>query len=368
MSERITEQPRKAVIRTSDRQLFKRCRRKWGWQSPVRQNLTTTASPSYFWIGTGGHYSLEDYHGYNIHQHPVEAFLAYVKACKKCQRIHKYGLPTDWEEQTELAVGILEYYLIWQENREFYPTVWLDGVPQVETRCQIPLTQYIDPDLLERSHFDEVVYQFTLDRLVEIEGEYWIQDWKFYKAFGQGDLDFDQQMGAYIWAASSVFDKPIAGAILHEFRKELANPPRIVAGGKLSTAENQKTTHRMYRDTVVRMYGEVNKAPQGVIKRLNAMAEKETPDGDSFIRRGKTRRTEQQQRAEGTKILMEIEDMINPDLPLYTNATRDCSWDCQLRDVCIEIDRDEGWEGTLTDITRQRTEEQDTWRQYLKVA
>lgn len=359
-------EPRVAIIRTSDRQLFKRCRRKWGWNSGIRGNLTVKDTPSYFWIGTGGHFALEDYHGYNHYQHPVEAFRAYVEACRVYNTKNGYGLPDDWEEQRTLGEGILEYYLIWAKERDTYKTVWVDGEPQVEVKCQIPLTEFIPPDILEASGYDEVVYQLTLDRLVEIEGEYWILDWKFYKAFGQGSLEYDQQMSAYIWGASTVFDKPIAGAILHEFRKTLANPPRILGSGKLSTAEKQGTTHRLYREALIKVYGSVEKASHKHIECLNDLVARETEDRDDFIRRAKTRRNKYQQQAEGTKILMEVADMINPDLPLYTNATRDCQWDCSLQDICLMIDRDDDWEDQLNDTTTQRVQEIDGWRQHLQ--
>ncbi len=358
--------PGKAVIRTSDRQLFKRCRRKWGWGSGLRQNLRPKDSPSYFWIGSGGHFALEDYHGYNKYGHPVEAFLAYIDACKAFHRKHGYGLPDDWEEQRTLGEGILEYYLIWAENRDTYKTVWIKGVPQVEIKCEIDLTPYLDPALVKKSGFDKVVYQLTLDRLVEIEDEYWILDWKFYKAFSQTSLEYDQQLSAYIWGASTAYNN-IAGGILHEFRKELATPPTILSTGKLSTAKHQKTTHRLYRDALVKLYGDVTKAPSGCISCLNDLAERESEDRDDFIKRQRTHRNIPQQQAEGTKILMEVEDMLNPDLPLYTNATRDCSWDCSLQDVCLMMDRDDDWADQLSDMTASRDEEFDQWRQYLKI-
>ena len=125
----VTEEPRIALLRTSDRGAFKRCRRKWGWQSQLRQNLTQKNTPSYFWIGTGGHFALEDYHGHNRFQHPVEAFRAYLAACKVCQKKTKRGLPDDWAEQTAMCEGILENYLMWASTRDTYQTVWLDGVP-----------------------------------------------------------------------------------------------------------------------------------------------------------------------------------------------------------------------------------------------
>ena len=348
-----------AVVRTSDRGTFKRCRRKWAWGSPLRQNRGARDQPSYFWIGTGGHFALEDYHGYNHFQHPVEAFRAYVAACKKQQRKEKHGLPDDWEEQSDMCEGILNNYLLWSKNREQYQTVWLDGIPQVEITCHIPLPVKPPPG------FDSIVYQFTLDRLVEIEDEYWIVDWKFYKQFHQGSLDFDPQLTAYTWAAQTVFPKPIAGAILHEFKKKLPNAPRVLQSGKISTALEQGTSHGLYREALLQLYGEINRVPDQNIRCLNDLAARESPDRDDFIKRARTRRTELQLRAEGSKILLELEDMCNPDLPLYPNFTRDCSWDCSFQDACLMMDRDDDWEYHLNDISIQRTEEMGGWRHYL---
>lgn len=351
-----------AKIRTSDRGTFKRCRRKWSWQSQLRNNLRLKDTPPYFWLGTGGHFALEDYHGYNRFGHPAEAFLAYVEATKAYAHKHGYGLPDDWQEQKDLGVGILEYYLKWLQQREDHPTVWVNGEPMVEIKCEIPLP--VEPP----KGFDAVHYQLTLDRLVEIDGEYWITDYKFYKAFSTANLDMDEQMSSYIWGANTIFDKPIAGAILHEFRKEVPREPKILSSGKLSTSGQQVTTHRMYREKVIEMYGDVAKAPKPIITCLNDLAHRETPERDDFIRRKWTRRTIPQMEATGTKILMEAADMCNPDLPLYPNPTRDCSWDCSLSDICLMIDRDDDWEGLLQELTVSDTEEFDQWRRHLKLA
>ena len=350
---------RVAVIRTSDRSSFKRCRRRWAWTSGLKENLTTKANPSYFWIGTGGHFAMEDFHGINYYGHPVEAFRAYLAACKMTQHKYGMGLPDDWEEQTAMAEGILENYLIWGQNRDLYETAWIDDTPAVEITAHIPIPVEPPPG------FDRVVYQFTLDRLVIIEGEYWILDWKFYKQFSQGDLEYDQQLSAYIWAAQATFEFPIAGGILHEFKKKLPAPPKILATGRLSTSSTQSTTHGLYREALLEIYGDIAKAPVANMKCLNELAARESEDRDDFIRRSKTRRTELQLRATGTQILMEAEDMCNPDLPLYPNPTRDCSWDCGLREICLMVDRDDDWQEQLNDSTVQRTEEAGTWRRHL---
>jgi len=228
----------------------------------------------------------------------------------------------------------------------------------VETRCEIPIP-------IETPLYSVIHYQMTLDRLVEIEGEYWITDYKFYKSFSQGALDMDPQMSAYIWGAQTIFPKPIAGAIYHEFRKAIPKEPKILASGKLSHSTKQGTTHRMYREALVHMYGQADKAPRQNLLCLNELAAMESADRDPFIKRTMTRRNLAQMQAEGTKILMEGTDMCNPDLPLYPNPTRDCSWDCSLQDICLMIDRDDNWEGLLKELTVMNTEDDDQWRAHL---
>lgn len=360
---------RVAVIRTSDRQLFKRCRRKWSLQSGLRMNLDTLDRPSYFWLGSGGHFALEDYHGYNVYGHPVEAFRAYVRAQKLWAAKSKQRLPSDLDELVSLGEGILDNYLLWLRNREPLQTLWVDGEPQVEIRCTVDLTPYINADLLELAEVDKVVYQGTLDRVVVVDGELWVQDWKFYKTLNNSPyLDFDQQMSSYVWLANTIYPQGVVGAILHQFRKALPNAPKILGSGKLSVAGNQGTTHTLYRDAIQEIYGEVNKAPRPVMDCLNDLASRENADRDDFIRRDRTRRTPEQQQAEGTRILMEIEDMLNPDLPLYTNHTRDCSWDCGFQEICLMIDRNDHWQAALEESSVSRDAETDDWREYLPEA
>lgn len=356
----------RAVIRTSDRIAFKRCRRKWDFASGLRQNLTPSQGPNYFWIGTGGHFALEDYHGYNNYGHPAEAFRAYVEAWRQYSSKSRMQMPDDWKEQAELGTALLDYYMLWLQERDPLPTHWVDGIPQVEVKAEIALPmEYFSPEIQDM--YDEgVFYQCTLDRVVNVDGELWLQDYKFYKQFSQAMLEFDTQMSAYIWCGHVMYpDAPIAGAILQEHKKDLPNPPRILQSGDISVAKNQKTTHRLYRQGLIDMYGEVNNAPSANIGLLNHLAGIESKDRDAFIRRSWSVRTPEQAVSTGQKILMEAEDMLNPNIPLYTNETKDCSWDCSFQDVCIMMDRNDNWEDVLRETTVSRIDETDDWREYL---
>ena len=342
------------IIRTSDRVTFRRCRRKWAWASGLKQNRQSTESQGYFWIGTGGHFALEDYHGYNHYGHPVEAFKAYVVAQRKVGR-----LPHDWKEQEELGIEILNYYMLWLQSRDPYKTYWVDGEPQVEVRAQIPLP-------LTGPNGETVLYDLTMDKvIIDENGGLWIVDYKFYKQFRSAHLDTDTQVSAYSWGASTLYDTPIQGFIYHQFRKAYPRHPKVLTNGKISTDKSQNTSHRLYREALINMYGAVEKAPIQNRKYLNFQAEIESADRDLYIKRDKTLRNPHQIAAEGAKILMEAEEMINPNLALYPNPTGDCSWDCDPRDVCLMMDDGSDWEPTLEAMTEQRPEVRDEWRKYL---
>lgn len=62
-------------IHTSDRGIFKQCRRRWNWSSPTRHNLipkpTVYGINAALWFGTGIHHALQHYYNPKLHQDPV---------------------------------------------------------------------------------------------------------------------------------------------------------------------------------------------------------------------------------------------------------------------------------------------------------
>lgn len=331
---------------------------------------------NYFWIGTVGHYALEDFHGYNRYGHPVEAAKACVQAHVTAERINKQkkvpfqAMPDDWKQQGELLYGILDHYMGWLQTRDFYKTYWYNGVPQIEAVWRIPITGYIDPALLELYGIDEVEYEVTLDKIaVNEDGDYFVVDYKFYKSFRHEHLDFDQQASAYIWAANCLYpDIDVTGFVVHQFKKDIPEPPTITSKGHITT--NMQTlgascTYYMYRQALRAMYGSVMRAPPQHRRALADLAEMEHETRDNFIRYDRTYRNIPQIQATGEKILMEIADMMNPDLPLYPNETKDCSWDCSFRDVCLMMDRNDYWAEYLEESTVSYKEEVATWRNHL---
>jgi hypothetical protein len=354
---------RVAIVRTSDRMTFRRCRRKFNWWYVHRNNLTKKETPGYFWFGTGFHFALEDYHGYRRFPSPSDAFMAFTDACR---RTPGFPIPQDYDELVELGQGMMAYYEEWLETRDPLVTLEIDGVPQVEVNFQIPIP--IDPDLLRSWGYDRAVYVGTIDRVVIDDlGQLWPGDYKTAKIIQTSHIDTDPQISAYCWAMRHIYNMPVGGFFYMQFKKTVPHEPAFLKStSSFSVAKNQNTTYALYRKALQNAYGDVNRAPTPNIQYLNYLQSQETEKADSLIRFDTIERNQNQIESEGLKILQETLEMLNPDLPLYPNPTRDCSWDCGFREACIGMDSGLDWEHELELTTVDREEEVTSWRQRVR--
>lgn len=397
------EQRSKFTIRTSDRRVFRRCLRKWDFQSSLRQNLTHkgTEQNINFWFGSGIHFALEDWHGWNRFKDPRRAFYAYYKAFPENE------LPLGAESHYELGMAMLSYYLTWLERHNEGPkfkTAWFyddmtpaeefaEGAhPAVEQQFYIPLgvyavvscaddtifhtlwedenhapdgallwkpeyEGYLDrelpyndvADLLGLDMYSNVMvkivpiyYHGTIDKImVDCYGRYWLCDYKTAKGADTNKLATDDQVSAYMWAVSKVFPFPVRGFVYLQMTKEAVQEPRRLKNGDLSVDKKQKTTYSLLKQEIIKDYGSVQDAPNKLIQFLNHLAAAEAPEGDRFIRWDFVERTPAQVEATERHIYGELRHMLDPDMYCYPSPTRDCIWDCPFRDICIAMDKDD---------------------------
>jgi hypothetical protein len=306
---------------------------------------------------------MEDYHGYKKFPTARDAFLAYCTATQQSG----VELPPDIKELTTLGIGMCDYYEQWLSTRDAGQTLVIAGVPQVEVRFQIEIP--MDPALLAHYGYDRCVYTGTIDRVILDEYDrIWPTDYKTAKTIQTAHLDTDPQVTAYCWAASQIYDYPVAGFNYQQHKKAVPHEPEFVKSLKqFSVAKNQNTTHSLYRAALVNLYGKVENAPKVNIQYLNTLVEQETLRADKIIRRDFIERNTDQILNEGWKIMAEATEILNPDLPLYPNPTRDCSWDCDYRAACINLDDGGDWAYELELNTIDRSDEDLSWRKHLVV-
>lgn len=357
-----TASERIATIRTSDRLNFRRCRRRWAWSSHLRGNREYIQRRAPLWTGTGFHFALEDCHGENLFGNPADAFRAYHEATLKQVNRNRIYLPGDLEEQVELATGMLDYYWNdWLKNRDPLKTLIHNGVPQVEVNFRVEI-----PWERGKYGYDRVVYSGTLDRVVIDEhGSIWIVEYKTAKTIQTSHFSNDTQVSSYVWAGNLIYGRPIAGVIYQQHRKDVPREPKVKMSGKLSTNKDQLITASSLRKHIISICGSVENAPFEYVEFLNYFTRLEDSDSDKFIRRDRIRRNEHQAAAEGEKILMEVDEMLNPDLPLYSNADRTCAFMCDFHGPCVSLDDGSDWEYELELTTKPRESKYDGWRKHV---
>lgn len=389
------EQRSRFTIRTSDRRVFRRCLRKWEFQSSLRGNWKHkgTEQNINFWFGSAIHFAMEDYFGYNRFKDPRRAFWAYYQAFPTAE------LPTAADAHYELGMAMLSYFLTWyprHNDATGFETAWVDpeshtlvskgasgAEPAVEQSFMLPLTawavislqtgkimytiwdnlpigaeEHVNEELtlvqateifnlptLECQSLVKVVpicYHGTMDRIVmDRYGRYWILDYKTAKGADTNKLDTDDQISAYLWAFEKWFGVKPYGFIYLQLTKDAVQEPRRLKNGELSVDKKQKTTYSLVKQEIIKDYGKVALAPDKIIQFLNHMAALESPEGDRFIRWDFVKRTETEIEATERHIYGELHQMLNPDLYCYPSPTRDCIWDCPIRSLCLAQDRDD---------------------------
>lgn len=375
------------TIRTSGRRTFRRCMRKWGFQSSMKMNLERKGVEQniHFWFGSAIHFAMEEYFGYNRFGDPNKAFQAYYAAFPAADR------PPGADDHYFLGMGMLDYFKEWypKHNEQYgFQTVWVNDAlqevepgsegskPLIEESFMLDLNyevwarvdteeivkvrdgdvkvddygQFIlgelDPENLiagqEKIYVTKVktFYHGTLDRVVKDRlGRWWIMDWKTAKSADTNKLDTDDQISAYMWAAEQWYGRKFHGFVYVQLTKETPKPPKRLANGSLSTDKKQKTTYNLMKKEVIKDYGTVRQAPPKVLDFLNRLAAEETPEGDRFIRWDLVTRTDGQKVSTYHNIMAEVKLMSDPEQYLFPNPTRDCIWDCDFRDACLLMER-----------------------------
>jgi len=347
------------TLHTSDRILFKQCRRKWNYSSPLRMNLEAKdVFSSYFWFGTGFHFALEDYHGYNKFGRPEKAFDAYYNC------FDPNLLTMDCEALATMAPGIFSHYIDdWLPKRKQFNTLWIDGKPQVEVEIMFELTE------LSKFFGEAVYYSMKFDRVVFDEYKrLWVLDYKTASAFNIDKLETDPQISVYSWGGEIYYKKPIEGMVYLQFKKALIGDPKILKrpAGAISIDKTQSTNYYKYLEALKFKYNCLQDYPPENLETLEYFLSLENELGDNFIRYDLVRRNQCSKKKQYELILLEGYDMLNKKLPIYPNPTRDCAKNCSFRTVCLAEDDGSDWKFILDNNFTIRKGEDILWREKIQ--
>lgn len=328
----------KLIIRTSDRGNFKRCRMQWEFGSKIRMNYEKSRVGVALRFGTAVHAGLEEW--YN----PVTwdklkpsgrahlAMTAFHKAWPKPASDDPEEFHTEWQEYSELGVGMLNNYFDYSVKYDDFKPVYAE----IEFEVPIPFSpeqQYDNPKFESRDEYlwyrgMPVVYQGRIDLIVQDDHDrYWIWDHKTAGRFDSTEwLALDDQVGSYAWAIQQQLGITIAGITYNELAKEVAKPPKVLKNGSLSQDKRQITTEKIYRETLAQQGLSV----VGYEEYLSYLAE----NPRQFIRRTQVHRSQRELQIIGERILAEAIEMLDSPSIYPTPSKFNCTG-CDFFQACI---------------------------------
>lgn len=189
-----------------------------------------------------------------------------------------------------------------------------------------------------------------LDAVVRDEfDQYWVLDYKTRSQLqGEAAFDTDLQMTAYAWAAQQL-DWPVEGVIVVQFLKKAAKGLRTLKNGSYSKAKNQVVSPLIVRKQLEDLDS----------NELDEYAEFAfyDPDKDPYIRAVKTYRNKTNLERFGRYLKQhykEVALILDRYTDFLPNFTRDCTWDCPFRAVCMACEDGFDWQEILEGNFKER--------------
>jgi len=320
------------IIRTSDRGLFKNCRTKWDFQSPLRKGYQYIGAVNEnFFMGSAMHYAMQYFYDKEywvddpytpeyelLCDRSFEAFNKYIYS-KETKKLYDKQL---LEKLYNLGFGILNNYYVTQGKHDILE--WIPYAPETEFEIELDPTLFnLDPDKYK------VLYQGTIDLIAirRLDETLWIWD---HKTFGTEKTNYtwlflDTQFSTYLWAMKKLGLK-VEGLIYNGIYKGFPQTPRILNSGKLSKAKNQNTTYDLFVETLK----ETKQKAKPYLEYLDFLKQTEK----TYIVRHEIQRTNIELKIEENQLHAEIKDMLdNPSI--YNSVSEWKCHNCEFLEPCI---------------------------------
>lgn len=301
----------KSIVSYSQVKTWKRCRQKW-YYNYVR-GLKPKERVRKIDLGNYGHALLEAYYRGEDIQEASEAYWMEQTKDMFQEQIDEY------KEVREQAEALVERYIKhYQEKGEEFE---VHAVEQhFKTTIPTPAGYKSKTDL-----------QGILDLVVEDStGEIWLVDHKFTSidlVKYEENLVLDEQANYYLWALADMLGNhnAVSGIIFNLVRAKLPTVPKVLKSGGLSKAKNIDTDVETYLQAIK----DNGLNPKDYTDILTHLKELDRP----FFKRHRIHRTPE----ELAHIQEELYEMSRDmrGCRIYRNATKDCSWDCPYRELCI---------------------------------
>lgn len=315
----VAPEERLPMLRNSERTTWRRCSMKWWWSYRDGLQQRGHSTPNALWFGTGIHLALAGWYtgpGDKRGPHPAETFEAW--AANETRRIRVENLKNEnWDEEQwvsarDLGISMLSTYV----DKYGIDETW-DIISQEQTfQVVIPKPKPQSGNLVLYVGTFDLVYRDLLNDNSIFLGEH-----KTAKALVTGHLPLDDQTGAY-WTVA--YDTLLA-------QKRIKKTDRI-----------DGITYNMLRKA---MPDERPTNDRGSYLNKDGSVSKVQPS-PFFLRepvyRMRKERAMQIRRIQDEATVMAAQ--VRGELPVWKNPTRDCQFDCHLREMCELHEQGSDWQ------------------------
>lgn len=378
-------------IHASDRGTFKKCRRRWHWTSPMRENLSVSASEHgiYFplWFGSGIHWALKQYYDPALKRDLIETFKTWydiqwnggvisedwleitydrqpqqVKDGWKVRGLYDILPAPDldgdtFEEHLDLGIGMLTFYRDYAERNDNFTVI------AAEHTFSVPILDFDGNTVIRTDVRDgkskEVHLRGTMDAIIQDNdtGKFGILEHKSAISIGEEyfeKLDKDEQCTTYMYAGereATIHGLPytkIDFVLYNALRKAYPKPPTITQRGLPSIDRKQESTTYPMLLKAIEDLGIEGTWPDKENEKNYVEFVKNAGD-EQFIIRTPVIRNRNEIVSCGVRVFMEVEDMLG-DPYIYPNPTGE--WyclRCPFRAPCIAVDDGSDWKFMIED-------------------
>lgn len=346
----------KHIIRTSDRGTFKRCRTLWDFTSKIRQDYEPNRTIRELHFGTAIHSGLEAFYDVKTwHLHNPSSGVILVARAQAAFReaftppMNRYGEPerdpeivTEYNNDVQLGLAMLRDYLYYSLANDNFTPIYN------EIEFEVVITTLDGSPLFCKCHSWPVVYQGRIDMVVRDQyGNYWIVDHKtISKLDGFDWLDMDPQGISYAWAIQHQLGISVAGVVYNQLLKSSPKEPKLLKSGKLSVDKSQNATYKTFTSAIDK-HGLAVADYTDFLEYLKA-------NERQYYRRIQVQHSQQAYETLGRHVAAEAEEMVNPELAIYPNASNFNCGRCAFRPPCQALHDGSDYEYILEEMYVKR--------------
>lgn len=347
-------------LRTSERNLFKRCQ--WAWERSYIDRLNTNNESTALWFGTGIHLAFEKYYieGFERGRDPVETWIEYCEDTRANTKYVNTYLDGDSRETVnaqELGAAMLRNYL---DHYGSEPHIEVIAAEQsFKVGVKYPSWQWDDDgeNVPGIDRVDDVAqYVGTFDQVFRDTrtNKIFLRDWKTCASLGSSNtqyLPLDDQAGAYYAIADLTLrkkgligkDERIQG-IVYDYlvKRKPSDKPRNAQGYVTNKPEKKDYVAAIEAETGQEGLSKLTKADLAQLaedKEIEVFGAISATQPAPLLERKTVFRSAQERKTQVQRIQNDLEAMSlvrNGLVKATKTPVRECFF-CEFRDIC-ELD------------------------------